>query len=688
LTRSRTLALCFFCLSALLCAPRADAATITVNAGGDLQAAINAAQPGDTIQLQPGAVFGAGYKLPAKGGSAFITIRSAAPDSALPASGVRMTPAYAGQLAKIRAPTAGYAAFRTAAGASNWRLMFLEIYPASATSSVNLIDFGAADSTQTTQAAVPQHLVVDRCYLHGDSSFGQRRGVALNSGDTQILNSWFADFKGKSQDTQAIAGWNGPGPFLIQNNYIEAAGENIAFGGSDPNITNLVPNNITIRGNLISKPLAWMSQSWTVKNLLELKNAENVLIEGNTLENNWAAGQQGYSLVFTPRNQYGGAPWSVVKNVTVQNNIIRHVASAFNICGYDNLATSQQTSNIKILNNLIYDVSTAYGSTNHPAAGMLAVIGAAPKDITFDHNTVDNDGHATISLYQGTTPGDWRILGFVLTNNLLRDNLYGIFGANSSPGTASLTMYTPDAYVQANAIGGAPAKTYPVGNDYPSLAQWLADFVNVGTANYQLISSSLSNNAGTDGKDIGVDFTALNAAMNGSGGSGGAGDPPPASSTPYSGTAISLPGTIEAENYDKGGEGVAYHDTTSGNSGSVYRADGVDIKKTSDTSGSYNVKSVRAGEWLAYSVNVATAGSYTVNFRVASQGSGGTVHLTLDGTNITGAVALPDTGGWDTWKTVSKTGVTLSAGAHILKLVADANNSAGTVADINWIAVH
>ncbi len=686
MTRSLTLALCLFLPTFLLTSPGADAATITVNAGGDLQAAINAAKPGDTILLQAGAVFGAGYKLPAKGGSSFITIRSAAPDSALPAAGVRVTPAYAGQLAKIRAPTGGYAAFRTAAGASYWRLMFLEIYPASATSSANLIDFGAADSTQGTLSAVPQHLVIDRCYLHGDSGFGQRRGAALNSGDTQILSSYFADFKGKGQDTQAIAGWNGPGPFLIDNNYIEASGENIAFGGSDPNIPNLVPNNITIRHNLISKPLAWMSQSWTVKNLIELKNAENVLIEGNTIENNWAAGQQGYSILFTPRNQYGTAPWSVVKNVTVQNNIIRHMASAFNICGYDNLAASQQTSNIQIRNNLVYDVSTAYGSTNHPAAGMLAVIGAGPKDIVFDHNTVDNNGHQTISFYKGTTPGDWRIAGFVLTNNQLRDNKYGIFGADSSPGSASLNMYTPGASVQANVIAGASAKTYPVGNDYPTIAQWLADFVSVGAVNYQLVSSSISNNAGTDGKDIGVDFAQLNAAMSGSG-TPDPPPPPPTQSTPYTGTAIALPGTIEAENYDKGGEGVAYHDTTSGNSGGAYRSDGVDIRKTTDTSGSYNLKSVRAGEWLAYSVNVAAAGTYTVDVRVASSGGGGTAHLTLDGANITGAVTLPNTGGWDTWQTVSKSGVSFSAGAHVLKLVIDANGSGGTAADINWIKV-
>src|SRR5262245_65576649 len=173
------------CLSIFLStAGRARAATITVNAGGDLQAAINAAQPGDTIQLQAGAVFTGPYTLPVKAGAAFITIRSATPDASLPASGVRITPAYRGSLAKVRATTTG-PAFRTSGAASYWRLMFLEVFSSASTSGGNLIELGSG--SQTTLSAAPQHVVVDRCYIHGDPSFAQRRGIALNSGDTQIV---------------------------------------------------------------------------------------------------------------------------------------------------------------------------------------------------------------------------------------------------------------------------------------------------------------------------------------------------------------------------------------------------------------------------------------------------------------------------------------------------------------------
>jgi hypothetical protein len=113
----------------------------------------------------------------------------------------------------------------------------------------------------------------------------------------------------------------------------------------------------------------------------------------------------------------------------------------------------------------------------------------------------------------------------------------------------------------------------------------------------------------------------------------------------------------------------------------------VDIRQTTDSAGAYNVKGVCAGEWLTYTVNITNAAVYSVDFRIASSGSGGTVHLLLDGANVTGAIALPDTAGWNTWLTVTKSGVSLPAGLHTLTFVVDANGSTGTAADLNWIAV-
>jgi hypothetical protein len=116
----------------------------------------------------------------------------------------------------------------------------------------------------------------------------------LRSASTSILNSWISDIKSTDQDSQAIAGWNGPGPFSIRNNYLEAAGENFLLGGADPAISGLVPTGITFRDNWVRKLPAWRGGGWQVKNLLELKSARGVVIENNLFENNWEAAQAGF----------------------------------------------------------------------------------------------------------------------------------------------------------------------------------------------------------------------------------------------------------------------------------------------------------------------------------------------------------------------------------------------------------
>ena len=118
-------------------------------------------------------------------------------------------------------------------------------------------------------------------------------------------------------------------------------------------------------------------------------------------------------------------------------------------------------------------------------------------------------------------------------------------------------------------------------------------------------------------------------------------------------TGASVPGTIQVEDFDSGANGVAYRDNSAGNSGGQYRASDVDIEVTSDTGGGYDIGWVAAGEWLNYTVNVAAAGTYDITLRVASAGAGGTFHLEVNGVNKTGTLSVPNTGGWQTWKTLS-----------------------------------
>jgi hypothetical protein len=159
-------------------------------------------------------------------------------------------------------------------------------------------------------------------------------------------------------------------------------------------------------------------------------------------------------------------------------------------------------------------------------------------------------------------------------------------------------------------------------------------------------------------------------------------------STPFTGTPVAIPGTIQAEDFDNGGQGVAYSDLTSGNSGGVYRTTDVDIVSTTDTGGGHTLGSVGAGEWLNYSVNVASAGTYDIEARVASAGAGGTFHIEVAAVNKTGAMSVPNTGGWETWTTIRKTGVSLAAGTQILRVVMDTNGAGtGAVGNINFFRV-
>jgi hypothetical protein len=450
---------------------------------------------------------------------------------------------------------------------------------------------------------VPYALVLDRLYVHGDRRLGQKRGIALHSRDTAIVNSYVADCKGIGQDTQAISGYNGPGPYLIENNYLEGAGENFMIGGADPSIPNLVPSNIVFRRNHLHKPLEWRAPilaavtrvaaaavagggslpagtyaytvvarrmagqtsratseasapvsaavtaggavtiswsavagaedylvygrtpgtsnrywkttalfftdtggagtsgtpakatRWSVKNLFELKNGQDILIEGNVFENLWVADQPGYAIVLTPRNQNGRAPWTVVQRVTFRNNVVRHSAGGVNILGRDNLQPSQQTNHITLQNNLFEDLTAAvWGSGSR-----FLVLGGGLDAITIDHNTVLTTSTGVVWFYGAANT---RV---AYTNNMSAHNTYGIMGDGHAPGVNSIDAYLPGSVVTHNALAGGSASKYPAGNFMPTMLQWQNGFVNFAAGDYRLSAASPLKRAATDGNDVGAD---------------------------------------------------------------------------------------------------------------------------------------------------------------------------------------
>lgn len=160
--------------------------------------------------------------------------------------------------------------------------------------------------------------------------------------------------------------------------------------------------------------------------------------------------------------------------------------------------------------------------------------------------------------------------------------------------------------------------------------------------------------------------------------------PPTPTSTPFGSAPASLPGVVQAENYDRGGPGVAYSDSAAGNNGGAYRSEDVDIEASTEQG--FNVGWIEAGEWLHYSVDVASSGIYSAEFRVASEASGGSLRLERGGTDLTGTIAAPPTGGWQNWTTVSRQ-LRLKRGEQTLRLQVLTSEGGFNVNAINFVRV-
>lgn len=468
-----------FVFVCLLTATSAQAATLSVAPGQSIQNAINQARPGDEIVLQAGGTYTGELLFPEKGGTQPIVVRSSL---ALPLR--RITPADRTLLPSLGSGSVAPAATVTG---SHWHFVGLA-FRANTNGQANLIHVRGDASD----------VLFDRLLMEG-GPVGQRRGIALNGRSTTITRCHIANMWQEGNDSQAVAGWDGPGPFVITDNYLEGASENIIFGGADPSSIDRIPSDIRIEGNLITKNLAWkaVKNKYAVKNLLELKNARRVVIRGNVLEHNWVDGQAGAAIVFTPRNADGTAPYSTVEDVLFENNVVNDTVSGFNILGRSdaNIVTGQATR-ITIRNNLLTNVSD-----------YMMQVGGEVGTLTFDHNTTMNSG-SLLLLYYGDlmTPtgtmrtGQYAVASLTFTNNLGRYGTYGIVGQRAAIGLDSLEQLTLAYDWRRNVVaGGNAAVPFPPDTQRPTLSYFLAQF----NPDYTLVGGSPYKGAALDGTDLG-----------------------------------------------------------------------------------------------------------------------------------------------------------------------------------------
>jgi putative Ig domain-containing protein len=549
----------------------APGSIITLNAGGDLKTALSNLQCGDTLELQAGATFSGVFNFPAPqcDNDHWIIIRTSAPDSALPAEGQRLTPCYAGVvslpgrpqypcnnpanvLAKLVVSGLADGPVIFQAGANHYRLIGLEITrPVGVKASPTLIS--------VEQKGSAEYIVLDRSWVHGVAEDDTKTGFNLaGSSYLAIVDSYFNDFHctsstGACTDAHAVSGGTGThqdGPYQIEDNFLEASGEAILFGGAAATST---PTDITIRFNHFFKPWQWMPRSkpfqggasgdpFIVKNHLELKNASRVLADANLMENVWGGfSQRGFAIVLTPINQPSQTnqplcPICVVTDVTIRYTHVIHAGGGIVMAtplerhgvGTGGVAAAAG-SRWSIHDVVMDDIS----SQSYDGTGRLFYLANSwptnpLNSVTINHVT----GFPDVSggfMFTGNNKPNQSMYGFVFTNNIITTGAYPMWDAEGGDASCALsdvpvkilnscfTTFTFNYNALLGTTSSFGSGTWPAGNLFgpsPSDAQF-AEFKNGNGGNYQLPANSPYKNAGSDGKDLGADIVGLNAALAG-----------------------------------------------------------------------------------------------------------------------------------------------------------------------------
>lgn len=545
-------------VQSLMASTPASGPMIEVHEGDDLQKAIDGASCGESLKLQAGAAFHGTFKFPAKpcDDSHWIILRTAAPDDSLPPEGTRVTPCYAGVASLPGRPDFHCSAVKNVmaklefdgggesgpilflSGANHYRFLGLEITRAKPGLHMrNLIELKDVDGTA-------DHLIFDRLWLHGTTQDETKGGIHL-SGATfaAVVDSYFSDFhciarSGSCTDAQAVNGGGGDkpgGPYKIVNNFLEASGQSIMFGGAPGSTT---PADIEIRRNHFFKPLGWKpgepgftgSESgdpFIVKNQFELKNAQRVLFEGNVLDNCWGGfTQAGFSIVLTPANQGGKCPACRVTDITIRYNLIRHVAGVFDIA---NVTGKQQAPSSDGERYSIHDlmVEDIDGEKYKGFGSFAMIISTAPplKSVHIDHVTAFPQRAILSILNQGPKLAD-----FSITNSIFTAGNRQMMGAGGGPANCAQGRDDPagvlkncfsDALFSDNLIiggsGGWPRGTFVAKDAKEAGFRDLQNGANesCGAKNDGEPCRPSPARMGTDGKAIGADLGAIEKATAG-----------------------------------------------------------------------------------------------------------------------------------------------------------------------------
>jgi hypothetical protein len=297
----------------------------------------------------------------------------------------------------------------------------------------------------TDLAQLPSNVLLDQVAVLGLDGLAHR-GVELHGTNLSLTNSHVSGIVERFRQSQGVWIAYGPGPYLVENNYIEATGENLLVGGDDPKIQGMIPSDIVIRGNDFKKLQEWRTTAPnSVVNILELKNAQRVLIERNTLDGSWTDIQTGMGFTFTPRNQYGKASWSTVRDVVVRYNVVKNYENyAIHTLYTDNNFPSGTLTNLTVEHNLFQ------------GPGGVWIVNGIDGDFKVVNNTMPAITKAVI-MFNGAVPptgvGAPGRPNFTFNKNAVLSGRYSI-GSQSGGGQGipSITSYTTPVLTSGNVI--------------------------------------------------------------------------------------------------------------------------------------------------------------------------------------------------------------------------------------------
>jgi len=412
-----------------------------VGAKEDLVEAINNAKCGDTLLLPAGATFEVA-SLPSKkcDDHHYITIRTDTPDSKLPPEGTRVSPAWAGVASLPGRPT-----FAQPQGGVAKLLATLEVKDPSGAVVGDHLRFIGIEWTSRAEANIMRlistehsdHVIFDRNYIHPAEGAELAHGVGMVEGAhfVAVINSYVSGFNciarsGKCTDATAVGGAHSDEPFgtfKIYNNFLEASGENILFGGASSKNN---PTDIEIRRNHLYRPMIWKEgepgytpspkgDPYIVKNHFELKSAIRVLVEANLLENSWGGfSQRGFSMLLSARSQASNCPICRVNDITLRYNRIHNVAGVFQI------SNSHATKGKGVAaDGGIYSIHDIVADDIHEedyrGGGLfLMLLSAAPPihDLQIDHVTSFGPGVLASIMVKGEEAD--KLKDFTITNSV------------------------------------------------------------------------------------------------------------------------------------------------------------------------------------------------------------------------------------------------------------------------------